>query len=239
MRTSFILEYIPMTKTFNLQRYTTKILIVALIIVAGIILHGFGLLDHQKLLNLARGHSDHWWLVAGLILLQIILYTFALTGSIVLWIAAPLYQPEMATLILTAGGTIGGMTAYLFSRRLTHDLENRIENTHVYKLIHKQNNFFTSFALRVFPGFPHSFINYSSGIFNTRFSHFIPATILGFSIKYYIYSKAIYSATSAASVEDLLGFDTYGPLIILSAFILAGVLIKFKIRKTETILSNK
>jgi uncharacterized membrane protein YdjX (TVP38/TMEM64 family) len=212
-----------------LKGYVKKLVIMALLITAGILLEVTGLLDTNKMLIVAREYSDQWWLVLVLILLQIILFTFALPGSLFLWIAAPLYPPAMATFILAAGGTIGGITAYLFSKRLTDDWVERIENSHTYKLLHKQNNFFTLFALRVFPAFPHSLVNYSSGILNVKLSHFIPAAILGISIKSYIYSKIIYKTTASASLEDLLDISTYGPLILLSAITLIGVYIKYKL----------
>ena len=212
-----------------IKGYIKKLVIMTLLITAGILLEVTGLLDANKMLIVAREYSDQWWLVLVLILLQIILFTFALPGSLFLWIAAPLYPPAMATFILAAGGTIGGITAYLFSKRLTDDWVERIENSNTYKLLQKQNNFFTLFALRVFPAFPHSLINYSSGILNVKLSHFIPAAILGISIKSYIYSKIIYTTTTSASLEDLLNISTYGPLILLSAITLIGVFIKYKL----------
>jgi uncharacterized membrane protein YdjX (TVP38/TMEM64 family) len=211
------------------KRYIKKLLVVTLLITTGILLEVAGLLDAEKMLNIAREYSDSWWLVLVLILLQTILFTFALAGSFFLWVAAPLYPPAMATFILAAGGTLGGITAYLFSKRLTNEWIERIENSHTYKLLHKQDNFFTLFALRVFPAFPHSFVNYSSGILNVKLSHFIPAAILGISIKSYIYSNVIYNATTSASIDDLLDISTYGPLILLSAITFIGVFIKYKL----------
>ncbi len=212
-----------------IKSYIKKLFVVALLITAGILLEVAGLLDAEKMLNIAREYSDNWWLVLVLILLQTIMFTFALAGSFFLWIAAPLYPPAMATFILAAGGTLGGITAYLFSKRLTDEWVARIEKSHAYKLLHKQDNFFTLFALRVFPAFPHSLVNYSSGILNVKLSHFIPAAILGISIKSYIYSTVIYNATTSASLEDLLDISTYGPLILLSAITLLGVFIKYKL----------
>lgn len=212
-----------------IKGYIKKLLIVALLISAGILLEVAGLLDAGEMLSLAREYSDQWWLVLVLILLQTVLFTFALAGSFFLWIVAPLYPPAMATFILAAGGTLGGVTAYLFSKRLTNEWIERIENSRTYKLLHKQDNFFTLFALRVFPAFPHSLVNYSSGILNVKLSHFIPAAILGISIKSYIYSKVIYNLTESASLEDLLDISTFGPLVLLSAITLIGVFIKYKL----------
>ena len=190
-----------------------------------------GLLDAEKMLTVAIGYSDQWWLVLVLILLQTTMFTFALAGSFFLWIVAPLYPPAMATFILAAGGTLGGISAYFFSKRLTDDWVVKIEKSHAYKLLREHDNFFTLFALRVFPAFPHSLVNYSSGILNVKLSHFISAAILGISIKSYIYSKVIYNATTSASLEDLLDISTYGPLVLLSVVTLAGVFINFKMKK--------
>jgi uncharacterized membrane protein YdjX (TVP38/TMEM64 family) len=207
-----------------------KLLILAMLIIAGLILEIAGLLDAKAMLNIAMQYSDHWWLVLVLILLQAVLFTFALAGSFFLWIAAPLYPPAMATFILAAGGTIGGIGAYLFSKHLTDDWIDRIENSHAYRLLHQHNNFFTLFAMRVFPAFPHSLVNYSSGILKVKPGHFIAATISGLAIKSYIYSNVIHNATTSASLDDLLSIATYGPLILLSALSLTAVFIRYKLQ---------
>lgn len=210
------------------RRYVKKLFIVALLITAGLLLQITGLLDAEELLLVAREYTDHWWLIVALILLQAIMFTFALAGSIFLWVAAPLYPPAMATFILAAGATLGGVTAYFFSRRLTDDWIKRIENSQAYKLLHKQDNFFTLFALRVFPAFPHSLVNYSSGILKVKLSHFIPAAFLGVGIKSYIYSDIIYNLTTTASADDLLNVSTIAPLVLLSLITFLGVYINYK-----------
>jgi len=213
--------------------HANKLIIVALMISAGILLEIAGLLDAEKLLSIARQYSDKWWLVLILIILQIILFTFALAGSFFLWIVAPLYPPAMATFILAAGGTLGGVCAYLFSKRLTDDWIARIEKSHAYRLLHKHDDFFVLFAMRVLPAFPHSLVNYSSGILKVKLSHFILAAISGLTIKCYIYSLVIYNAASSASIDDLFDISTYGPLILLSMISLAGVFIKYRLTKND------
>ncbi|MDH5711622.1 MAG: VTT domain-containing protein [Gammaproteobacteria bacterium] len=209
-----------------IKRYRKKLLIVALLISTGFLLDFYGLLEPEMLLGIARGYAEHWWLVIVLILLQAVMFTFALAGSLFLWVAAPLYQPAMAAFILAAGATLGGIGAYWFSQKLTDDWIARIENSHAYKLLHKQDNFFALFALRVFPAFPHSLVNYSSGILRVKLSHFILAAFLGVGIKSYIYASVIYNAASSASLDELMNISTYGPLLLLSALSLAGLIIR-------------
>lgn len=211
-----------------MKGYIKKLIILAGLIIAGFILQLAGLLEPEKILPLARKYADQWWLVIVLIILQTVMFTFALAGSLFLWVAASLYPPLLSTLILATGATFGGVSAYYFSRRLTDDWVRKIENSHAYKILHQQDNFFTLFSLRVFPAFPHSLVNYSSGILQVKLSHFIPAAFIGVGIKSYIYSNVIYNATSAVSVGSLLNFKTFGPLILLSLITLLGVYIKFK-----------
>ena len=213
------------------HRYFTKLLIVLFLISIGISMEISGLFDTQELLAIAREYSQHWWLVVVLILLQSVLFTFALAGSLFLWIAAPLYPPPMAAFILAAGGTLGGLGAYLFSEYLVDDWIVKIENSRTYKLLHKQDNFFTLFAMRIFPAFPHSLINYSAGILKVKLSYFLLAAILGISIKSYIYARVIYGASTAASLDTLLNISTLGPLVILSAMSLLGVFINYRITR--------
>jgi uncharacterized membrane protein YdjX (TVP38/TMEM64 family) len=187
-----------------------------------------GLLDARQLLSLAREYAGHWWLIAVLILMQAVLFTFALAGSLFLWIAAPIYTPPVAALILAAGGTLGGLGAYLFSTYLTEEWRHKIENSRSYRILQAQDNFFSLFAMRVFPGFPHAIVNYSSGILKAKLSHFIVAAMLGISIKSYIYASVIYAASSSLSPGLLLDFRIYAPLLALSLVSGALVFINYR-----------
>jgi uncharacterized membrane protein YdjX (TVP38/TMEM64 family) len=211
-----------------IRAYIKKLLIVILLIAVGLLLDFAGWLDAGKILLVAREYADHWWLVVFLILLQTVLFTFALAGSLVFWVAAPLYPPAMAAFILAVGATLGGIGAYFFSGYMTDEWIKKIENSQAYKLLHKQDNFFTLFALRIFPAFPHSLVNYSSGILRVKLSHFIPAAFLGVGIKSYIYSDIIYNLTTTASIDDLLNVSTIAPLVLLSLITFLGVFINYK-----------
>jgi uncharacterized membrane protein YdjX (TVP38/TMEM64 family) len=185
------------------------------------------------LLELAREYSDQWWLVVVLIVVQVLLFTFALAGSVILWVAAVLFEPLNAALILAAGATLGGVSAYFFSATLSDEWVHKIENSHIYKLLHKQDNFLALLAMRVMPAFPQGLFNYSSGILKVNLVHFIIASFIGIGIKSYIYAPIIYQASGGASIEDLLDFRRLGPLIALSILLLAGVFIKYKWDKSH------
>ena len=92
-----------------IRRHFKKLVIVVLLITLGLVLEIAGLLDAWQLLTIAREYAQHWWLIPLLILAQTILFTFALAGSVFLWIVAPLYDPAMATFILAAGGALGAL----------------------------------------------------------------------------------------------------------------------------------
>jgi len=84
----------------------------------------------------------------------------------------------------------------------------------------------TLFAVRVMPGFPHSVINYSSGILHLKLINFIPATLLGITIKAYVYSELIYKATTATFIAEDLAISDVWPLFVLSLVLLVIMLIR-------------
>lgn len=205
-----------------------KIIFLGLIVVVGILLSLSGLLDPQMLLAMAREYSDQWWLALILIFAQVLLFTFALAGSVFLWVAAVLYEPVQATLILAFGATLGGVSAYFFSATLSEEWVQKVEKSHIYRLMHKQDNFIALLAMRVMPAFPQGLVNYSSGILKVNLANFVIASFIGIGLKSYVYAPIIYQAAGGASVEDLLELTRLGPLIIFSILLFGGVIAKYK-----------
>jgi uncharacterized membrane protein YdjX (TVP38/TMEM64 family) len=211
-----------------------KLTAIGALILTGVCLELTGFIDVRELVSLAREYSQHWWLIVVLILLQALLFSLALAGSLFLWIAAPLYPPAMATFILALGGTLGGLGAYLLSRYLSLEWRQQIENTHGYRLMQSQDNFYALFALRVLPAFPHAIINFSAGLLSARLGHFIIAALLGIGIKSYLYAAVIHSASNDLSVDLLLDFDVIAPLILLSLVSALAVYLNYRLAKKHS-----
>lgn len=205
-----------------------KLIILGAFVVIGILLSMSGLLDPRILLEMARQYSDQWWLALILVIAQVLLFTFALAGSVILWVAAALFTPLTAALILATGATLGGVSAYFFSATLSEDWVHKVESSHIYKLLHKQDNFIALLAMRIMPAFPQNLFNYSSGILKVNLVHFVIASFIGIGLKSYVYAPIIYKAAGSASVDDLLDLDRLGPLILLSILLFAGVIVKYK-----------
>ncbi len=205
-----------------------KIIVLGVLIAIGAFLQLSGLLNPGEIIVMARQYTDHWWLPVILVLLQVLLFTFALAGTVFLWVAAVLFPPLTASIILAAGATLGGVSAYYFSATLSDEWVHRVESSHIYKVLHKQDNFFALLAMRIMPAFPHGLVNYSSGILKVNLAYFVPATFIGIGLKSYVYAPVIYQAAGGASLNDLLDITTFGPLVLLSVFILVGVVVKYK-----------
>jgi len=208
-----------------------RLMLVTLLILSGIAMQVNGYTDIPRLVGIARELTQHWWLILVLILLQAVLFSFALAGSLFLWIAAPLYPPPMAALILAAGGTLGGLGAYWFAGYLTEDWRHRIEKSRTYRLLKAQDNFLTMFSMRIFPAFPHSIVNYSAGMLKARLGQFVVAALLGISIKSYLYASVIYTASSDFNFDLLFDLRIYGPLIAMSVACITAVGVNYYFSK--------
>jgi uncharacterized membrane protein YdjX (TVP38/TMEM64 family) len=203
-----------------------KLIILIALIVLGIFLQLGGFIDYRHMLALARGYADHWWLAVILVVIQAIMFTFATAGSSMIWVTGVLFSPLISTTVITAGTTLGGISAYIFSEHLSKEWVSRVRNSGIYRLLQKENGFLTMLALRLMPGFPHSVINYSAGILKVRLLNFIPAAIVGTMLKAYVYSVLIYNAASPGRLTDKIDIASVWPLLALSLLILLAVFLK-------------
>jgi len=199
-----------------------------LFLVSIVTLNHLGYINLDRLVSEVRTYRDNPLLIAALIIGQVALYTFALTGSYALWLVAPVYAPVASTSILAVGGTLGAISAYYFSRKMSEKWVQRIAHTRAYRLIRAQNQFLTLFALRVLPGFPHGLISYSAGILKCPPIQFILASMAGFVIKFYLYSSIVHRAADALTGKTEVDIVALSPLIALSVLSLAAVYLRHR-----------
>lgn len=199
-------------------------LILLILVIIGVTLSFQANIDWQAFLELARNHTDFWWTPVLLVFLQALLFTFALPGSLLLWVVAPLYSPLTATIMLVSGSTLGALLASLFARRETRIWFDRIHNRRVLAILEKRSDFLTLCILRLIPSFPHSVINYGAGILRIPLGRLLVSAIIGFTVKNALYTNAIYGAISADSPQDLIQLKVIAPLLVIAvSLILAAV----------------
>jgi uncharacterized membrane protein YdjX (TVP38/TMEM64 family) len=190
--------------------------LLAALLALGLAAHFLEWFAWREALAWARSHAGQWWLPAALILLQTLLFMFALPGSTVLWVVAPLYAPIDATLILTAGGTCGALAAYGFSHRLTNAQQARLRRQRAWRVLARESDFLALCALRLVPAFPHSVLNYGAGILRLPLAGFTVSAVIGFGLKAALYSSVIHKLIETAEVRDLLRPETLLPLFLLA-----------------------
>lgn len=176
----------------------------AVLVALGLAAEALDLIDGRAALELARGHAARWWLPPALVLLQVALFAFALPGSAVLWLVAPLYPPAAATAILTAGGCAGALAAHALAGRLSGGALARVRAGRGYRILQREGDFLMLCALRLAPGVPHSVINYAAGVLQLRLTPLLGSAAIGFGLKSLLYSSVIHGALSADRPPDLL-----------------------------------
>lgn len=191
-------------------------LLVALLLL-GLGAHFIEWFEWRESLAWARGHAAQWWLPVALVLLQTALFMFALPGSTVLWIVAPLYAPVASTLILAGGGTAGALAAYWFARRLTAARQSRLRESRAGRMLARESDFLALCALRLVPAFPHSVLNYGAGLLRLPLGRFLSSAAIGFGCKAFLYSSIIHGALESVGARDLLRWEVMLPLLLLAA----------------------
>jgi len=199
-----------------------KKLVLILLIFTGFILHLTGVFDWRQIFERFEPFSGYWWVWILILGTKVILYALAMPGSSLIWIAAILYEPLQATLLITFGGTLGGFLGYYVSKRATRKEKFGDRDSVFFGFLQKHGNFFALCAVRIMPGFPHSVINYGSGVLSVPWPKFLLATIAGFSAKGFVYSSVIHEAVEVAGISELGQLKTLWPLLILAGLMMIG-----------------
>ena len=203
-------------------RHHWKGLVLITLLALGLFLTLSDVIPWLQLLDTARDYTGYWWLALLFVLYQVLMFMFALPGTSTVWLVAPIYTPVSATLILTAGQTLGAIAAYYFSKQLGEKWRTRLFQHQLFQILQRRGDLLTLFALRVLPGFPHSVINYTSGMLQLPKLQFISTTLFGTLIKNYIYTQAIFKTVARFEASARLDMQTLMPLFILALLLLAA-----------------
>jgi len=191
------------------------------LVCVGVLLHVLDVFDWRETLQWARGHAQHWWLAAALIAAQVVLFMFALPGSTLLWLVAPLYSPVVATAILTLGGSLGGLAGYYVARRMTARQLAPLRRHRLFRFLENHADFLALLGVRLLPAFPHSVINYGAGVLRLPIAAFLAAAALGLGVKSFLYASVIH-AVAQAEFSEFARLDTVLALLALAALAFAG-----------------
>lgn len=178
--------------------------------------------DLMAIKRWAAAMSHHPLVVIAVMGTMAITLAIGLPGSIGLWLIAPFYPPLVATLMLTFSSVAGAWGAYLLAARAAGRWQPKGLTLKVMDTLKERSDLLTQCALRVLPGFPHSVINFAAGLGHIPLKRYLLAAAIGLSVKWAVYSSAIYGALEAVEEKDALQFDVVLPLVLLTVLLFAG-----------------
>ncbi len=201
----------------------TKILVPIGLLIAGAVLHKLGWIDVDRLSQAIAARADLWWLPGALIGMMVVMYALALPGSVIMLVIGIVYQPLFATLLVTLGGVAGSWLAYILSRRVYPDRLASHGTAALVGALRRRGSFFMLCALRVLPGFPHAVISYSAGALNIGKCAFLGSCLLGFSLKGFVYTSAIYRTTHLEPDSSIWTPQMLWPFFAMLLLVIAGI----------------
>lgn len=172
----------------------------------------------------------HPAVIAGVVVIMAITLATGLPASIGLWLIAPFYPPLIATVLLTLGSVAGAFGGYQLAARTSTMWQPKGLTLKIMKTLQDRSDLLSQCALRILPGFPHAVINFAAGFSRVPLAVFLLAAALGLSVKWAVYSSAIYGAIEAIEEEDALQFEVLLPLLALTLLLLVGAWFKRRSR---------
>ena len=203
-------------------------LFLSVLLVAGVVVSVWQPVDLLTLLDWGERFATHPLAIATLLGMMVLTYTFALPGSIFLWVIAPFHHPALATALLLIGSTLGAISAYFTAGYLGKDWKREGLASQLFALLRQRSDLLTQCALRILPGFPHSAVNYVAGVLRLPLKTYLSAAVLGLAVKWAIYTSAIYGAVEAVEAGEAIQLETILPLIFLTLLLLVGAWAKHR-----------
>ncbi len=211
---------------WNFLRQHWRGALLALILTAGAAVVWFAPIDMERLLARGEALVQHPLTIIALILTQALLFTFALPGSLMLWLVAPFMTPLPATLVLLSGSMLGALGGYGFSHWLGDTARRAISDKPAFNILKRNSDVFTQCALRLLPGFPLAILNYTGGVLALPLTGFLLAALIGLGLKLALYTSAIHALIEAGEGEVALDIWHLMPLLALAAMLILGRLVR-------------
>lgn len=203
-----------------------RLFVLAFILGAGLGLTYWQPVSPEELLEWAMGIELDPWTVVALVALQVLLHAFALPGSLMLWVFAPLFEPVAATVLLTTGSVLGALAAYALVGWAGVDWKPGLRTDRVIAVLARRPDFTIQVILRVLPGFPHSVLNYGAGVLGLSLGGFLAAATLGLAVKWFVYAKAVHALVAAGVEGEPMGLQTLAPIIVLVVLLTIGAIFR-------------
>lgn len=173
-------------------------------------------------------------MAVAVVLTQALLLTFALPGTLMLWVVAPFYPPWVATALLSTGTIAGALGAYTVARRFRLRDDAEIEANargdsiaaRTIGLMRQHGDTWTQLVFRILPGFPHSVVNYGAGLLALPLRPFLVAAALGVPIKWLVYTHAVHAMVQIGVEGESLSPWSLAPLLALALLLTVGLFVR-------------
>lgn len=208
-----------------------KSLVPVTLLVFGLVLQKLGWIDLETLSDALVRRADLWWMAPALIGLMTVMYALALPGSALMVVAGILYAPPLATAIAVAGGTVGSAAAFCLARNLSPAYAARYADSWLFQALRGRSGFPLLCALRALPGFPHAVISYSAGVLGAGLPAFLASSLIGFGVKGFVYTSAVYDAAHLGPETRLWSFQVLWPLLALVLLALTGLMVERRLSR--------
>ncbi len=199
--------------------------VLGLLLGGGIALSLWGPWTAEDLAAVGEVLAERPWILPVAAVVQAVLFTLAMPGSIVLWVVAPFHPPLLTTVVLVAGSTVGALGGYTVARRLGAAPEGAERSGRMVALLERHGDFFSQCALRALPGFPHAPVNFGAGVLGLPYGTFLAATVVGLTVKWWVYASAIHGAVEVAE-GGAIGIAPVVSLLLLVALAVLGALLR-------------
>ncbi|WP_290651143.1 VTT domain-containing protein [Aquisalimonas sp.] len=206
--------------------FTKRSAALVALLLAGLALAVWQPVELPVLLAVGERLTDSPLALALVAVAMAVLFTFALPGSLGLWLIAPFHPPLVATIVLLSGSVAGALGAYALANWLGGDTSPESGGEKIKKLLAARGDIATQCALRVLPGFPHSVVNYAAGVLRLPLPGFTIAAVIGLTVKWTVYTAAVRSGLDALEAGEAVSARELLPLVVLALLLIVGAAVR-------------